>query len=117
MIKCWYNRIVVQSEAEPDNRNADCRRVFREESLFQVYKKQCGARADRILFRSSLCVFLITSKKVIPHHFRTINEAIQFIFKFIFGKGGSVMLRFNLRSLFLVLDVVILATQLSCNQY
>lgn len=68
MIKCWYNRIVVQSEAKPDNRNADCRRVFREESLFQVYKKQCGAQT-RSEFASVKSVrFLITSKKVIPHH-------------------------------------------------
>ena len=44
------------------------------------------------------------------------NEAIQFIFKFIFSKGGFVMSKFNLRGLFLVLSVVILLiVSVGCN--
>ena len=52
-----------------------------------------------------VCALFDNFEKSYPALF---NEAIQFIFKFIFSKGGTVMLRFNSRSLFLVLSVVIL---------
>lgn len=74
--------------------------------MFQVNNGEVIKRTDPIGFCfDQVCALFDNFEKSYPALF---NEAIQFIFKFIFSKGGFVMSKFNLRGLFLVLSVVIL---------